>query len=417
VSDRANPGRGWAIALWAALLAGILVAWSQRYWAVSAAITTISALTICRVVVTWARGMEFELPKQTPVVAAIGAYGFLQLAFHTTVLPELTVESSIIWALGACAFLLASQFLRGRDARRLFLELLLWSFTALAVSAMLQFYSTPVKVFGIFPAFDTVVGTFLSRNQFAALMEFTAPIALWYMLDKNIVMGGLCYAMILAATITASSRAGVALVCGELGVFLVLLLFARRRETRAIVSIFAGLALVLAVASAIAGMDKIKARFEDKEPEAIRRELLYSTLHLIAERPAAGFGIGTWRAVFPSVATFDSALLSNEAHNDWAQWTSEGGIPFLALMLALVLWVAKPAAQSIWGLGVLSVMVHSFVDYPTREPALLLLWFALAGALARFEGRDSALKSSSQSRRLKQNRGSPGRNDSNHGHY
>jgi O-antigen ligase len=107
-------------------------------------------------------------------------------------------------------------------------------------------------------------------------------------------------------------------------------------------------------------------------------------LKLIAERPWFGYGMGTWRAVYPRAATFDMALLANEAHNDWAQWTSDGGIPFSLLILALVIGVAKPATRSIWGLGVLSVMVHSCFDYPIREPALSFLWFALAGAVSQF---------------------------------
>jgi hypothetical protein len=52
-----------------------------------------------------------------------------------------------------------------------------------------------------------------------------------------------------------------------------------------------------------------------------------------------------------------------------------------------VLWLAKPAVQSLWGLGVLSVMVHSYFDYPIREPVLSFLWFAMAGAVSRFEGK------------------------------
>jgi O-antigen ligase len=175
-------------------------------------------------------------------------------------------------------------------------------------------------------------------------------------------------------------------------VFLIGLLFARRREAKAFLPVFAGLGLLVAVAAIIAGTDQIRARFEDRNPYELRRELFDSTLKLIAERPWSGYGIGTWRAVYPRAATFDIAVLANEAHNDWAQWACDGGIPFLLLMAALVAWLAKPAIQSIWGLGVLSVMVHSYVDYPIREPALSFLWFALAGAVSQFEGKHFGFK-------------------------
>ena len=378
----------WAAGLWAALLSGIVVAWSPRYWAVSVAITSISILAIGWLI----QARNIRLPSQTILVAPIGAWGFLQMALHTTVLPQLTLENSIVWALDAGTFVVASQILRDRDSRRLFLKLLLWSLTALAVIAMLQFYITPGRVFGIFPAIEGVAGTLLSINQFAALMELAAPIALWYMLDRNPVPGGLCYVMILAATFTAASRAGVILVCAELLAFVAAVLLARRREAKAFLSIFAGLVLLVAAASLVAGTDRITARFESSNPDAVRPALFDSTLKLIAERPWSGYGMGTWRSVYPGAATFDMALLANEAHNDWAQWTSDGGIPFLLLMAALVVWLARPATQSLWGLGILSVMAHSFVDYPIREPALSFLWFAMAGAVSRFEGKRAGSK-------------------------
>ena len=378
----------WVVGLWVAILAGIVVAWSPRYWAVSVAITSISIVAVCWAVLSLStRAREIDLPRQTALVALIGAWGFLQVLFHETLLPQMTLDRSMEWAVSACAFVLGSQLLRDRAARKLFLELLLWSLTVLAFAAMLQSYRTPVRVFGIFPAEDIVVGTLRSRNQFAALMELAAPIALWYTLDRNPMTGGLCYAMIVAATITAGSRAGVILVFAELLVFLGVALLTRRREAKVIVSLIAGMALLVAVGAMIAGTDKIRTRFEDKDPYAIRRELLQSTLRLIAERPWSGYGMGTWRAVYPSAATFDLSATVNpaiEAHNDWAQWTSDGGIPFLLLMAAMVIWIAKPAIRSLWGLGVLSVMIHSYVDYPIREPALAFLWFALAGAVASF---------------------------------
>lgn len=373
-------GRGWATGLWAALLAGILVAWSPRYWAVSTAIASVSILAAC-----WlAFARDIRLPRQTALVALIGAFAFLQTAVHTTVLPQLTLESGTVWALGAVVFVLSADVLRERQGRRLFLELTMWSMTVLAIVAMFQAYGTPDKVFGIFPATEGATGTLLSKNQFAAMMELAAPIALWYTVDRNPVPGGLCYTMILAATFTAASRAGVVLVGAELVAFVVIVLFARRREARAYLTVLAGLAVLVGVASVIAGTDQIKARFEDKNPYEVRRQLVGSTVRLIEERPVTGYGMGTWRAVYPKEATFDLALLANEAHNDWAQWTSDGGIPFLALMLALVAWIAKPSVKSIWGLGVLSVMAHSYVDYPIREPALSFVWFAMAGAASQY---------------------------------
>jgi len=375
----------WAFGVWAALLAGILVAWSPRYWAVSVAIASVAIVLVAWLI--FARNIR--IPKQTPLVALIGGFGFLQVALHTSVLPQMTIETATVWALGAGVFIVSGDILRDRDARGVFLRLMLWSMTVLAVVAMFQAYGSPDKVFGIFAATDGGAGTLLSRNQFAAMMELAAPIALWYTMGRNPVPGGLCYVMILAAAFTAASRAGVVLIGLELVVFLVMAMATRRREAGAALAIFGGVGVLVAAACIIAGTDQIQARFEDQDPFALRRELTASTVKLIAERPISGYGLGTWRSVYPQAATLDTALLANEAHNDWAQWTSDGGIPFTILMLGLVLWISKPAVESIWGLGVISVMAHSYVDYPIREPALSFLWFAMAGAVSQYRKREN----------------------------
>jgi len=389
----------WAASLWAALFTGILVAWSPRYWAVAVAITSLAIVVACwtvkRLVLATQPGRDRPAedsgdiswrtvwPWQILLLTLIGAWGFLQLATNLTVLPQLTLDSSILWAFRAVAFVLAAQILRHSQSRRLFLTLLLWSLTALAAIAMLQFYQTPGRVFGLFPAEDSVFGTYLNRNQFAALMEIAAPVALWYAVDSNIIYGALCYTTILAATITATSRTGVILVLVEVVIFLGLQLRRRGLNKRSITLSFAGLAALIALATAIAGTDRIMSRFNQEHPYAMRRALLRSTLRLIADRPWSGYGLGTWAAVYPRYATFDVALFANEAHNDWAQWTAEGGFPFLLLMLFLTLSIIRPAIRSIWGLGLVFVLIHSWVDFPIREPSLSFLWFALAGAVSR----------------------------------
>jgi len=66
----------------------------------------------------------------------------------------------------------------------------------------------------------------------------------------------------------------------------------------------------------------------------------------------------------------DIGAFANEAHNDWIQWTAEGGIPFGVAMATLLVWCVRPAWRSVWGLGVVAVMAHACVDYPFSRPAL-----------------------------------------------
>jgi O-antigen ligase len=101
---------------------------------------------------------------------------------------------------------------------------------------------------------------------------------------------------------------------------------------------------------------------------------------MVADRPITGFGLGTWPLVYPGYARFDDGSFVNQAHSDWAQWASEGGLPFFALLLVLAAAAARPAARSLWGLGIMTVFVHCLVDYPMQQrPALAAFFFAMLG--------------------------------------
>ena len=96
--------------------------------------------------------------------------------------------------------------------------------------------------------------------------------------------------------------------------------------------------------------------------------------------------MGTWAAAYPAYARFDNGLTANHAHNDWAEWTVEGGLPVLGLLALLAVWSLPRAPQSLWSIGIPTVFLHSLVDYPLREPALAAVLFAMLGALAAQKG-------------------------------
>jgi O-antigen ligase len=103
------------------------------------------------------------------------------------------------------------------------------------------------------------------------------------------------------------------------------------------------------------------------------------------ERPWIGFGLGSFQEVYPAYATFDIGLIVNHAHNDWAEWLAEGGVPFLLLLASVALWSVGPAFRSIWGLGLLSVFLHALVDYPMQRLGLAAWVFVMLGTLAAEE--------------------------------
>jgi hypothetical protein len=113
--------------------------------------------------------------------------------------------------------------------------------------------------------------------------------------------------------------------------------------------------LLAFVFAAVAGWAVLWNRFQDPDPLRGRREMLADTVAMIHARPWAGFGLGTFRTAHPAYASVDFGAVVNHAHNDWAEWSADGGI---------------------------AVFIHSLVDFPLQKPVLELWLFTLLGIVA-----------------------------------
>jgi O-antigen ligase len=138
---------------------------------------------------------------------------------------------------------------------------------------------------------------------------------------------------------------------------------------------------VTAAFIAVAGCALLLHRFSDPDPFAGRREILHGTLAMIHARPWTGFGLGTFRTAYPAYSPVDFGAAVNHAHNDWAEWAADGGIPFSLMLAALAVWSVPQAWRSGWGIGIAAVFVHALVDFPLHVPALQLWLFAMLGVL------------------------------------
>ena len=132
----------------------------------------------------------------------------------------------------------------------------------------------------------------------------------------------------------------------------------------------------------MAGAGTLLGRFAETDPLRYRREMAASSVHIIRDHPWQGSGLGTYASVYPAYATFDLGATVEHAHNYWLEWAAEGGIPFALVWLVLALALCRPAARSIWGIGILAVFLHALVDYPFARFGLTAWNFALMGALS-----------------------------------
>jgi O-antigen ligase len=102
---------------------------------------------------------------------------------------------------------------------------------------------------------------------------------------------------------------------------------------------------------------------------------------MVRARPILGFGLGTFEIAYPAYALRDVGAIVNHAHNDWVEWAADGGIPFSLAMAAVAVWCGVKATSRPWALGIVSVFLHSLIDFPLQNPVIALWLFTLIGVL------------------------------------
>jgi O-antigen ligase len=296
-----------------------------------------------------------------------------QAAAGITVDVQKTLEASLNWAANCAAFCVALRFARDRAERQKFLTANLIFSLLVAIGAVIYFFTLGT------------LGPFVYRNQFAGFLEPALGLAIAAAIGdrKRPILWVLIAAALFAAVVAAGSRAGSA-ICLALLVALPLFAYLRRvisgRSLARVTLLGAAAACALV---AVAGWQTIWDRLQEPNPYSLRADLNRSSLAMVRDRPVAGFGLGTWSSAYPKYATYDDGTFVNQAHDDWAQWAVEGGVPLFAAMAAVVGMLLPAAARSLWGMGVIAVFVHAAVDYPFEQrPALAAYFFALMGVLA-----------------------------------
>jgi O-antigen ligase len=326
---------------------------------------------------------------RSPVLFAVALatlWPLIQLATGWTVYRSETWNYVLYWTANFVLYFVALQVFTDSRLSRLFVLGLLWFGLLVAIEATFQKLSAGGKIFWVFPMPNnsTGMGPFLYKNQYAAFIELLVPISLVGALHspRRRLLYSLVTAALYASVILSVSRAGAALVTAELLIILTLSAF-RREVSRGAVAAIAMTCLALsAVFTAAVGWEGMWKRFQEPDIYQGRREMLYSSLDMIRARPVTGFGLGTWPTVYPMYAYYDDGLFANQAHNDWAQWAAEGGLPFGLLMLFIAVWSARKTTKSLWALGISSVFLHCTVDYPLQKPALAGLLFTLLAVLS-----------------------------------
>jgi O-antigen ligase len=372
---------------------GILTVWVPERWALAAYQVGAFLLAGAWILTATIRPFRPEYNRALIPLSAIVLWGVLQVATQRTIYPWETWNSVLNWATNACLFFLALQLFTEHRLRRWFLNGLLYFGFGLSVVSTVQMFTSDGKIFWLFPSGypDFVLGPFVYRNQYAAFIETVLPLALYRAVSEpqRSFRYWVMVAIMVASVVAGGSRAGSVLVLLEV-LTIPLLALARRASSARTVGLALGqFALLAIIATGVVGWEFLWQRFQQADPYVARREMLLSSVEMIKERPWTGFGLGTWPTAYPKYALYDDGTFVNQAHNDWAQWAVEGGLPLLAAMLVFGAMLVRPAVRSLWGIGVISVLIHCLVDYPMQQrPALAGWFFAMAGVLAALSTKE-----------------------------
>ena len=371
----------------AVLFAGILIMWIPARWPVSAFQLAVFALATARLFQRARHGKTLGIHPTGALLACAVIWGLLQVLAGWSVDPFKTLSETLNWITNLAVFGLALEL--GADSRESekFLTGLLWFGLAVAAVSTLTVFSSPpgIAFWRFYSGSDLpTLGPFVYYNQYAAFIEAVMPIALVRAIrdQQKRSFYSVVAAFLLASVVAGGSRAGTILCVAEIATIPLLAWLRGVTSRRVAARVLLASVGTLAILGAVTGWDRIWKRLQEPNPYAVRKDFLLSSMAMVQTRPVTGFGLGTWSEAYPGFARFDDGLFANQAHSDWAQWASEGGIPFFLVMILVAAGAIRPAFRSLWGIGLLAIFIHCTLDYPMQQrPALAAFFFAVLGIL------------------------------------
>lgn len=375
MTQRASKWLVLAACAWATLTSWIGGSWVPRLS------VTLLMVTGCAWLLTRRDSRLETTDRAVWFLLAIPGWGALQLLFGWTVYANATLLAIVYWAALALVFHVAMQAFADKQQRNRMLGAFAILASVLAWIALLQPYAGRLGIESMRSvAADAYAGTFANRNTFACFAELALPVLLWLGLRIGRVRWFwlLSAAALAVSVINSGSRAGALLILAEC----VALAFIISREHKLYWKLAFGAAvLVIAAGVATLGDGNLAARLQYSDPFVFRREIYQSGIAMFADRPIAGFGLGTFSTAYPAYALFDNGRFVNLAHNDWLQLLVEGGLIAFGLFIGFNVLVLRGFRQSLWALGIPVVLVHALVDFPLHRVGVAVWWMLLAGAL------------------------------------
>src|ERR1039457_1159603 len=205
-----------AVVLAAILFWVVLTLWVPEHWSFGFAEAGVLALGAAWGICLALRPYAVQSSPILIPLAGTVVIGLAQLLSAHTANRWETWNAVLRWAVYSTAFFLASQIGASQDVLRPFRLALLYFGFGISVVAVLQYFTSPGKIFWLFEAeyTESVLGPFVNPDHYAAFIELILPMALFEALsDRRKVLFG----AVMAGAMGASGLGGEAVEAGKIG--------------------------------------------------------------------------------------------------------------------------------------------------------------------------------------------------------
>jgi O-antigen ligase len=295
---------------------------------------------------------------------------------------------------------------------------------ALGVYGLMQHFLNPSTIFWLRqPDQAEPFGPYINRHHFAGYMELTLAMPLGLMFAGAIerdrmLLYAFASAMMAIALVLTNSRGGMlSMVCEILFLAAVAAVFRRRgpreegeeakggRVRAAAIRVGLGFAMIVAVFFGVLyfggedALSRLVGTVNSEDPTTGRAHFWEGAIQIIKDHPLVGTGLGAFGASYPRYDTANGTYRLEQAHNDYLQILTDGGVVGGVLGLLFVVVLLRVALRRMQSrdkfrrgvaLGALAgcagALVHSFFDFTLHTTANALMFLVLA-ALATADSR------------------------------
>lgn len=274
-----------------------------------------------------------------------------------------------------------------------------------AFYTILQSVLSPAKIYGIYGLpFSTPFGSFVNRNDFAAIIEMTVGVPLGMIFagavsrDKRLLYV-VAIILMAAALMLSGSRGGLVAFVSE--IIILIILTTRTKGSKNIV-LKAALSLLL-VGAAVGGamfvggdtsLTRFTATSSAPDITSNRSVIWRSTLKMIASNLPLGSGLGAYGQAFTPFDTLSGTHRVEQAHNDYLQVLADAGVVGLVIGALFLFWFFRQGIRNTREknrfrrgvavgafAGCFAILIHSVFDFVLHITAISVTFLTLMSML------------------------------------